>query len=963
MPIVGIGASAGGLEAYEAFFRQLPPDSGFAFVLVPHLDPDHASLLTEILQRSTAMPVVEAADRLTVAADTVYVIPPNREMAIRNGQLCVSAPALPRGLRMPIDAFLRSLADDQGDRAIGIVLSGTGTDGTLGLRAIHGVGGVTLVQEPASAKFPGMPESAIGAGYATCVLPVADMATVLLAGAGQPALRQRSPATSAATGTEATEAELNAVLKLLYAATGHDFSHYKKGTIGRRIARRMLQQQLCHVDDYLDYLGAHPDEARALFKDLLINVTSFFRDPEAFAVLGQQILPQLLADKPAGYVLRIWVAGCASGEEAYSIAIQVREFMDQTQQAFKVQIYGTDLDEESIAVARAGFYPPNVAADLTPQRLQRFFVGEDAGYRVRKEIREMLVFAVQNVLRDPPFTRLDLISCRNVMIYLEPEAQERLIPSLHYALRPQGVLFLSPAESLDSHAKLFAPVNRKWRFYRAIGTAAPTRAWRTAGLPLPGASPGNQDDDLPSKARQGSLADLTRRALLQSFAPASVVTDATGNIVFVHGDTGRFLRPAPGRATLNVVDMALDGLQPELRSALDSASGQGVTTNERQVPVRISGDLRTVRLSVRPLASPDASQQLVLVSFQDVAASAASAPAAAALDKTSPALRRVEELERDLAQTWENLQATIERQQVTNEELMSTNEELQSTNEELQSTVEELETSKEELQSINEELVTVNGELQANIEHLARTQGDLKNLLDNISGGLIFLDRQLLVRRFTPAATDLYRLLASDIGRPLADINPRFDGPDLLGDARTVLATQQPAERELRSVDGHHYQARLKPYRTPDDDVDGVVITFTDISAHVASEARAHAAQIFAESIVDTVREPLLVLDGDLVVVAASGSFYRRFQSNRQETIGCRLYDLGDRQWDIPALRTLLGEVLPRDQVIDEFLVEAELPRVGRVQLLLNARRIAGESPLILLAMEAVRSARTDPGV
>ena len=967
LPIVGIGASAGGLEAYEAFFRQLPPDSGFAFVLVPHLDPDHASLLTEILQRSTAMPVVEAADHLTVAADTVYVIPPNRGMAIRNGQLCVSIPASPRGLRMPIDAFLRSLADDQGDRAIGIVLSGTGTDGTLGLRAIHCVGGITLVQEPASAKFPGMPESAIGAGYATCVLPVADMASVLLAGAGQPALRQRSPATRAATGTteatEATEAELDAVLKLLYAATGHDFSHYKKGTVGRRLARRMLQQQLCHVDEYLDYLGAHPDEARALFKDLLINVSSFFRDPEAFAVLGQQILPQLLADKPAGYVLRIWVAGCASGEEAYSIAIQVREFMDQTQQAFKVQIYGTDLDEESIAVARAGFYPPNIAADLTPQRLQRFFVGEDAGYRVRKEIREMLVFAVQNVLRDPPFTRLDLISCRNVMIYLEPEAQERLIPSLHYALRPQGVLFLSPAESLDSHAKLFAPVNRKWRFYRAIGTAAPTRAWRTAGLPLPGASPGNQDDDLPSKARQGSLADLTRRALLQSFAPASVVTDATGNIVFVHGDTGRFLRPAPGRATLNVVDMALDGLQPELRIALDSASGQGVTTSGRQVPVRISGDLRTVSLSVRPLASPDASQQLLLVSFQDVAASAASTAAALALDKTSPELRRVEELERDLAQTWENLQTTIERQQLTNEELMSTNEELQSTNEELQSTVEELETSKEELQSINEELVTVNGELQANIEHLARTQGDLKNLLDNISGGLIFLDRQLLVRRFTRSATGLYRLLASDIGRPLADIKPTFDGPDLLVEARTVLATQQPGERELHSLDGHHYQARLKPYRTLNGDVDGVVITFTDISARVASEARAHAAQIFAESIVDTVREPLLILDGDLAVVAASGSFYRRFQNDRQETIGCRLYDLGDRQWDIPALRALLGEVLPRDQIVNAFLVEADFPRVGHLQLLLNARRVAGETALILLAMEEVPSARTDPGV
>ncbi|WP_300340370.1 chemotaxis protein CheB [Accumulibacter sp.] len=963
LPIVGIGASAGGLEAYEAFFRQLPPDSGFAFVLVPHLDPDHASLLTEILQRSTAMPVVEAADQLTVAADTVYVIPPNREMAIRNGQLCVSIPASPRGLRMPIDAFLRSLADDQGDRAIGIVLSGTGTDGTLGLRAIHCVGGITLVQEPASAKFPGMPESAIGAGYATCVLPVADMASVLLAGVCQSVSHQRSPAIRAATGTtEATEAELDAVLKLLYAATGHDFSLYKKGTIGRRIARRMLRQQLCRVDDYLDYLGAHPDEAQALFKDLLINVSSFFRDPEAFALLGQQILPQLLADKPADYVLRIWVAGCASGEEAYSIAIQVREFMDQTQQAFKVQIYGTDLDEESIAVARAGFYPPNVAADLTPQRLQRFFLREDAGYRIKKEIREMLVFAVQDVIKDPPFTRLDLISCRNVMIYLEPEAQDRLVPSLHYALRPQGVLFLSPAESLDSYSKLFAPVNRKWRFYRAIGTAASTSAWMIGGLGLPGGHPGKPDDGLARKARQGSIADLTRRALLQSFAPASVVTDATGNIVFVHGDTGRFLRPAPGRATLNVVDMAVDGLQAELRRALGSASGQGVTTSGRQVPVRISGDLRTVRLSVRPLASPDTSQQLVLVSFQDVAASAASEPAAPALDKTSPALRRVEELERDLAQTWENLQTTIERQQVTNEELMSTNEELQSTNEELQSTIEELETSKEELQSINEELVTVNGELQANIEHLASTQSDLKNLLDNLSSGLIFLDRQLLVRRFTPASTDLYRLLASDIGRPLADINPCFDGPDLLGDARTVLATQQPAERELRCVDGHHYQARLKPYRTPDDDVDGVVITFTDISAHVASEARAHASQIFAE-IVDTVREPLLVLDGDLVVVATSRSFYRRFQSSSQETIGCRLYDLGDRQWDIPALRALLGEVLPRDQIVNAFLVEADFPRVGHLQLLLNARRVAGETALILLAMEEVPSARTDPGV
>ena len=953
-PIVGIGASAGGLEAYEEFFRHLPSESGLAFVLVLHLDPGHASLLAEILQRSTAMPVLEATDRAVGCVDHVYVIPPNQDMTISNGQLCLFAPILPRGQRMPIDAFLRSLADDQGDNAVGVVLSGTGTDGTLGLRAIHGAGGITLVQEPASAKFAGMPQSAIRAGYATHVVPVADMPTVLLAATRQLATcREGSPAPSTPAAAENAD-EIEAVLRLLRAATGHDFSHYKKGTVSRRIARRVVHHQLPDIASYRAYIEAHADESQALFKDLLINVTSFFRDPEAVTVLRQQVLPQLLADKPAGYVLRIWVAGCASGEEAYSIAMLLREFMNETGTMLKVQIYSTDLDKDAIATARAGFYPPNVAADLTPARLQAFFVREDAGYRVRKEIREMLVFAVQNVIKDAPFTKLDLISCRNVMIYLDPELQNRLICSLHYALKPNGVLFLSPAEGVGNHAELFAPIDRRWKFYRA--TDKPHRVVMTGDLAWPMANAGRSADHTDGNDEPANLAELTRRALLQSFAPASVVTDAMGNILFVHGDTSRFLHPAQGRATLNVVDMALEGLQAGLRAALHGAAEKGAVTSGRQLPARIDGDFQQISLSVRPLTGTGSSRALLLVSFAEVPPTTASAAANAELDQASPETRRVEELERDLAQTWENLQATIERQQISNEELMSANEELQSTNEELQSTVEELETTKEELQSINEELVTVNSELQANIAHLGLAQNDLKDLLDNISG-IIFLDGQLRIRRFTREALDLYHLQDSDFGRPLADIKSTIDGHELLVDAQAVLDSRQSVEQEVRSVSGRSYQVRLQPYRTLDGDSDGVVMTFTDISARIEAGSQTLAARQLFESIVDTLREPLLVLDGELTVVAASASFYKRFQVTKEGTVGRRLYDLGNGQWNIPALRELLGSILPWQRTVEGFAVDLALPGAGSGKMLLNARRIEGGTALILLAMEEVASA------
>lgn len=567
--IVGMGASAGGLEAFEQFFRRMPADSGMAFVLVQHLDPDHASLLTEILQRATTMPVVEATDHLIVAPDRVHVIPPNRDMAIFHGTLQLSVPDQPRGLRMPIDAFLRSLAEDRGEKAVGIILSGTGTDGTQGLRAILGAGGISLVQDPAGARYDGMPASAIRAGYATAVLAADAMPHALLAGIRRTARRREDRLAPAAVGA------MSRILMRLRTATGHDFSHYKKSTIGRRIERRMAQHDIEDIDVYARYVKENPAEIQTLFKELLINVTSFFRDAEAFVTLKREILPLLLRDKPEAYVLRIWVAGCATGEEAYSIAILLRELMDEREQAFTVQIYATDLDEDAISAARTGVYPPNIVQDVQPDRLHRFFLKDDAGYRVRKEIREMVVFAVQNVIKDPPFTRLDLLCCRNLMIYLEPELQNRLIPAFHYALKPGGILFLSPSESIGNHTGLFTAQDRKWKFYRATHSVASARTVLANGLSRAADRRGKAPEEVMKRAKETNFDELTRRVLLQSYAPASVLTDLKGNILYVHGDTGNFLRPAPGQATLNVVEMAREPLPPELRAAILHATSRG----------------------------------------------------------------------------------------------------------------------------------------------------------------------------------------------------------------------------------------------------------------------------------------------------------------------------------------------------------------------------------------------------
>jgi len=951
-PVVAIGASAGGLEAFDQFFRAMPADSGMGFVLVQHLDPTHTSILAEILQRSTAMPVVEAGQQMPIEPNHVYVIPPNRDMVIERGALSLSVSSRPRGGgQMAIDRFFRSLAEDQGEYAVGIVLSGTGTDGTLGLRAIHGAGGLCLVQDPASAKYDGMPASAIQAGFATQVLAVQDMPKALDADARLRRLMLQNPNTAMA------NKRLARVLMRLRSATGHDFSQYKKSTLGRRVARRMVQHGLADIPAYEQYLKEHPGEVQALFHELLINVTSFFRDPEIFGFLKANVLPGLLADRATGDPLRIWVAGCATGEEAYSLAMLLRELADEQQLDLPVQIYSTDIDAEAIAIGRTGLYPPNIAEDVSPERLRRFFQKEDKGYRVRKEIREMVVFALQSVIKDPPFTRLDVLSCRNLLIYLEPELQDRLMPIFHYALKPGGVLCLSPSESIGSHQDLFETVERKFNLYRAKSTLASRRAllnsriaWTPDGTPsVPGAAG-------PRLLRETSVTELARRALLQAFAPASVLTELNGEILYVHGETGKYLRLAPGQPSNNILDMAREGIALELRAAMHQALTEGRPTLDREIAVHSPDETQPVGLSVRVLQGSGQGHKLLLVSFRDMERPVPRRGGRKSKSGQSAEALRIEELERELVLNKQSMGAMVEEQQASNEELQSTNEELQSTNEELQSTNEELETSKEELQSVNEELVTVNSELHSKVEQLTSMQDDMKNLLDNISVGAIFLDRELMIRRFTHDATSVYRLVATDLGRPLADIRSELKDVDLLADARTVLDTLTPIERELQA--GRvWYLARIQPYRTMDNVIDGVVLTFNDVTERVQAIAVRRARDL-AEAIVDTVRDPLVVLDRRLCLVAVNRAYMRRFGGSASELLGHSFYQVGGRLWDVVPMHDLLDRVAPAERTFEACELTHVIPGMGPQNLRLSARWVTeqgGSAELLLLSIEMLQ--------
>jgi two-component system CheB/CheR fusion protein len=821
-PIVGIGCSAGGLEALTQFLEAMPDNSGMGFVIVSHLDPNHVSLMPSLLQRNTRMKVAQVEDGMAVEPNRVYVIPPDKVMGIMAGHLQLLDPGNDPGPRAPVNYFLRNLAEDRKEKAVCIILSGMGSDGTLGLRAVKGQLGMAMVQDPDTSKYDGMPRSAISTGLADYVLPPEKMPASLLEYAkrfifGTPP--QIAP-------VEAMPGKaLQKVHMLLRSVTGHDFSYYKENTLIRRVQRRMNVHQLERVTDYVAYLQRNPQEVRALFKELLIGVTSFFRDPEAFEVLKERALRPMLRDKPSNYTFRMWVSGCATGEEAYSLAIILQECMEELEHPFGVQIFATDIDSDAIERARQGIYSGDISADVNPVRLKKFFERKDS-YQICRRIREMVIFAPQSVIKDPPFTKLDLICCRNLLIYLEADLQRKILPLFHFSLNPDGILFLGTSETVGGFGDLFSPVDNKWKIYRRKEGAASMQTM--VDFPL-GATQW-PDRSLAHKPPKIDLAQLTERHLLEHHTPPSVLVDQKGDIAFIHGRTGAFLEPAPGAKKLyNIIEMARPGLRLELPTMIRKASTERQEIKRSDLHVKQNGTDLNVNVTVKPLVEPDA-QGLLIVLFEvapptksDTAGKAVGPKAHKKMD------RAVDELEKELRRTKENLNTTIEELETTNEELKSTNEEYQSTNEELQSTNEELNSSKEELQSLNEELETVNAELQEKNQELTRNYNDMKNLLDSMEIPTVFLDDRLRIKRFTSHLGKIINLRESDIGRPLADFVARIHDHDLMKTASEVLETLVSQEVETRTEDGHWHMVRIRPYRTPDNVIEGVVITFMDI--------------------------------------------------------------------------------------------------------------------------------------
>ena len=832
-PIVGIGASAGGLEALGQFLEHVPENCGMAFAVVQHLDPTQKGMLTELLQRTTTMRVVQVKDRIKVLPNCVYVIPPNKDMSLLHGTLHLLPPSAPRGLRLPIDFFFRSLAEDQHERSVGIILSGMGSDGTLGLRAIKERGGVTLVQDPATAKYDSMPSSAVTAGLGDFVAPVEELPGKLVA------YYQYLPQISMSDLplAEKDQSALEKIVILLRAHTRHDFTMYRRSTLYRRVERRMGIHRLSKITVYVRYLQENPQELDILFKELLIGVTRFFRDPAAWRFLEKEALPKLLADRPSGSVLRAWVAGCSTGEEAYSLAIVFSEALKRPGpiNSISLQIYATDLDNDAIDKARLGFFPENIAADVSPERLARFFVKEENGYRVNKQIRAMVVFAPQNLIMDPPFTKLDILCCRNLLIYLTPELQKKLFPLFHYSLNPGGVLFLGSAESIGNFSHLFVPVALKERIFKRNESII--LGHRLDFPAVFGPSPVNRlEASLPVRRSSPSLQALAEQLVYARFAPPAVLVDEQGDIVFFSGRTGQYLEPAAGKANLNVMAMAREGLRYDLANALQKAQRKKEKVTVRDIKVGVGVAARSVDLVVQALDEPKELRGMVLIVFSE-AVIPAETGARGRSKKARVARAPQRELERQLLRAREDVQAGREEMQSSQEELKSINEELQSTNEELQSTNEELTTSKEEMQSLNEELQTVNTELQTKLDELSGANSDMKNLLNSTDIATVFLDNDLRLRRFTLQAKTIVKFIPSDVGRPFTDLASDLIYPALVADAHEVLRTLVFSERSITTLDGRWFTVRIMPYRTMDNRIDGVVITFADITAAKKVEA------------------------------------------------------------------------------------------------------------------------------
>lgn len=962
-PIVGIGASAGGLEAFTELLQNLPRATGMAFVLVQHLDPTHSSVLSEILSRTTKIPVVEVTDAMIVEHDHVYVIPPNANMAVEGGNLRLVPRVLTRGQHMPINYFFQSMAEQLGVRAIGVILSGTASDGAEGCNAIKVAGGITFAQSEDSAKYSSMPRSAINAGCIDFVLPPKLIAQELTRIGKHPYV----------TRVHADEAELGkemaTLFTLVHRATGVDFTHYKQTTLQRRIKRRMVLHKLETIADYLGYIKQVPSELDELYKDLLIHVTSFFRDTEAFEALRTLVFPKLLEKRePTDSPVRIWIPGCSSGEEVYSIAIILLEYLWEhaadlpvTSAANKdLQIFATDLSDQALDRARSGLYSERAVAEISPERLKRFFVRLDGGYQINKSVRDMCIFAKQNVANDPPFSNLDLISCRNLLIYLGPALQKRVIPTLHYALKDDGYLMLGESESLGPYADQFTLIDKKNKIYQKKKTSALTAARLFTYVTDMDYSFRKREDRLPKAPETGFTVEKeVEQTLSNRFVPASIVVNEEMDIVQFRGRTGAYLEPPAGQPTFSLSQMAREGLLIDLRLALSKAKKTNATVRKEGVHVKSNGGTREVTLEVIPIRTPGSSERFYVVVFLDepvdTRAGTRSKTREQGTARKAADSAREKELTHEVTQLREQLQFLIEERDMAAQAYKSANEKVLSANEELQSTNEELETAKEELQSSNEELTTLNEELHNRNTELSATNNDLVNLLTNVNVPVLMLGYDLRIRRFTPPAQKLLNLLPSDLGRNIGEIRSNIEVHNLGKIIRETVDSAITHELEVRDNEGTWYSVRVRPYKTLDNKIDGAVVTFQDIDA---LKRTVEEGQNYADALIENAREGILVLDSNLRVNVANGAFYRTFQVSPKETEGRMIYDLGNGQWNTPQVRKLLSEIVGENSRIDDFVVRHDFPHLGKRTMLLNARRIEPQKgrQLILLSIEDVTS-------
>ena len=964
-PIVGVAASAGGLEAFIQLLSHLTIDTGMAFVLIQHLSPDRESLLSEILNRVTMLPVCEVHNGMKVEPNHVYVIPPNAQMKLFDDTLQLSAREKVAGKYMPGDAFFTSLAAARGHKALAVVLSGSDGDGSLGLKAIKAAGGVTFAQCESTASFNGMPSTAVATGNVDFVLPPAQIAAELIHLSRNPLLFCPLPSCSIEASSEPTDA-MAIIFSLLQSATSVDFSRYKSNTIDRRIGRRMLLYKLEHLEDYAQYLQDHPAEVEALYEEILIHVTSFFRDPEAFELLKTRVFPTITQSKSAEFPIRIWVAGCSTGEEVYSIVISLLEFLSDKITQPPIQIFATDVSERAINKARAGIYAENQMVEVSPERRRRFFHAIEGGsYQITKAVRELCVFARQNLGTNPPFSNVDLISCRNVMIYLGDTLQKRIMPIFHYSLSPTGFLMLGTSESVGQASNLFALVERKYSIYAKQLTATrPTFSFTPSTFPV---AKLNDRPPIPATPEEFDVQKKVDQLIANHYAPIGAVLDDKMQVLQLRGDIDRYLRLVSGTANLSIFNLIREGLLTELRAAIYQAQRQEMPITKNELRLEDGDRSRVVNLRVIPFKVPITEEWRFLVLFEDAIVTA-NLPSA--IDAERPQsdlereiLRRQRELAaaiQERAATQEYLQAVIQEQEHSNQDLKVANEEILSSNEELQSTNEELETAKEEIQATNEELNTTNEELRSRNSELHQVNNDLTNLLASINVPILMLTSDLRIRRFTPMAQRLFNFIPTDTGRPFSDIRANLNIPDLEPLILEVLDTLSVKELEVQTQGGHWYTLRIRPYRTTENQIDGVVLVLLDIDALKLSAATLEEARNYAEAIVETVQVPLIVLESDFRVNKANRAFYETFQVEQIETAKSLIFELGNGQWNIPGLRSLLEGILSHNTILQNFEVEHQFERIGQKTMLINGWRIrqAGEAERILLAIEDITDRR-----